>query len=462
MLKNNKRRVICFSSLAIILFTRFYSFFLIQTTALNENSAFLKYEVTAVFTGSFKHVIHINNLAVKAITNGRLFVPLLKNETSRHLILVSNISSTQKHDIFTDNFGNLYAVWNNLKINGGQSFTVEISYNVTSFAVRYQINPILVADYNKSSSLYRVYTQPETLIESDSQEINSTAQNIVGDEDHVHEKVYKIYNFVVKHLNYKAQEDEMGALWALNNGVGDCSEFSYLFVALCRAAGIPARVQAGFAFHHENEVVEDGHMWAEYYIENYGWIPVDATWRLFDTLDYLHFGSLRSISATIPYSNFFFNYSNDSEEESVSEEQMVSIKPLPKTALGDNFVINIANIVAEVARAKNVMFFGKILGASTIFPSEVSEVERSLNESMILLQNAIEALEENSQIAKLNAADALESADRALFASWTIVAKLLTIFVLASTSVMVAVYIFLMKRYGIHLEGSRKADKHKQ
>ncbi|MEM3726677.1 MAG: transglutaminase domain-containing protein [Candidatus Bathyarchaeia archaeon] len=456
-----KKPVIFLLLLMIILFVNFAFSLSSQASLLDENSTLLKYEVTAVFAGSIKHKIQISNLAAEAITGGRLFIPLLRNETSRHLIFVSNISSVWTPDFLVDDFGNLYAVWNGLRIYGGQSFTVEINYNVTSFGVRYQINPNLVEDYNKSSSLYWAYTQPETLIESSNQEINSTAQSIVSNESNIHEKVYKIYNFVVRHLKYKAQEEEMGALWALRNGVGDCSEYSYLFAALCRAVGIPARVQAGFAFHYESSVVEDGHMWAEYYIENYGWVPVDATWRLFDTLDYLHFSSLRSISTVIPYSNFFFNYTSGPREEFVGEKQWVSIKPLPKTTLGDSFARNAADIVAKIAKAKNVVFLGKILGASTIFPLEASEAERSIKESMILLQNAIESLEENPQTALLNAADAVQNADKALHIGWVIITELLAIFLGVLTLIIAVTFIFLMKRYGVHWK-TQKSEQHKQ
>ncbi len=44
--------------------------------------------------------------------------------------------------------------------------------------------------------------------------------------------VFKIYSFVTTHLNYGVQDGEKGALWALKNAVGDCSEYSHLFVVL--------------------------------------------------------------------------------------------------------------------------------------------------------------------------------------------------------------------------------------
>ena len=80
---------------------------------------------------------------------------------------------------------------------------------------------------------------------------------------------------------------------------GDCSEYSALFIASCRAVGIPARTVAGFVgwkpgikeedmklfSPFEIEISSQGlagtqhynppHTWAEFYIPDYGWIPWD-------------------------------------------------------------------------------------------------------------------------------------------------------------------------------------------
>jgi len=157
---------------------------------------------------------------------------------------------------------------------------VELDYSILSFSLTYTVNSSIMESYDKNSELYIKYTQPEELIQSNHEEIVEKAQKITQGVEDPLVKARLIYNFVVGYLRYEIQDEEKGALWALENRVGDCSEYSYLFVALCRAAGIPARVQAGFAFHYAGQILEDGHMWAEYYLENYRWIPVDATWQL--------------------------------------------------------------------------------------------------------------------------------------------------------------------------------------
>jgi hypothetical protein len=56
----------------------------------------------------------------------------------------------------------------------------------------------------------------------------------------------------------------------LEKGVGDCANLAGLFISLLRTKNIPSRL---VCFHK--------HSWAEFYLEKYGWIPVDPTFHLF-------------------------------------------------------------------------------------------------------------------------------------------------------------------------------------
>ncbi len=57
----------------------------------------------------------------------------------------------------------------------------------------------------------------------------------------------------------------------LDTGFGDCVTQSCLFVALCRAAGVPARVTGG------RFLCTNDHYWAEFFEPSRGWVPVDPT-----------------------------------------------------------------------------------------------------------------------------------------------------------------------------------------
>lgn len=100
-----------------------------------------------------------------------------------------------------------------------------------------------------------------------------------------------IYDFVVKKLKYNYQLAENGsrragakqALLEPTNAI--CTEFTDLFVALARAAGIPAREINGFAYTKNPRLrplslsKDILHSWPEYW--DFGqkrWIQIDPTW----------------------------------------------------------------------------------------------------------------------------------------------------------------------------------------
>lgn len=118
-----------------------------------------------------------------------------------------------------------------------------------------------------------------------------------------------IYNYVSTTLKYgfgrvQPNVQRMGALDALQNPTqAICMEFTDLFIALARAAGIPAREINGYAYTENHDlqplslVADVLHSWPEYYDKDKGaWIPVDPTWGattggidFFSKLDLRHF-----------------------------------------------------------------------------------------------------------------------------------------------------------------------------
>jgi hypothetical protein len=427
-------------------------------TTQKESPDFLKYEINDVYVGSLKQAIKIVNRS-PTLVRGELFVPLVKNETTRHYVILQNISSSQtlQGTFLNDSSGNRYFHWNNLKIGGEQTFSLELDYCMFSFGIHYLVNLSIVENYDTRSDLYKKYTEPEELIECNNSRIVSLAHNLTDNVDDWHEKALKIYNFVYRHMRYEVQEEERGALWALENGFGDCSEYSYLFVALCRATGIPARIQAGFAFHRAIETLEDGHMWAEYYLENYGWIPVDVTWRLFDAIDDKHFSSIQSVPEVIPYANYFFDCK--AEENNVTDKQLVSLKPCSTDVFGDSFVENVVNTVQKIRQAKFAIFLGKVFGTHLIFPSEVKEVEQTFLEVEIQTQKAMDFWDENPKIAESNAANALENIEETLQNAWMLIVKAFTIFI-SIPIVIILIVLFFLKRYQTKQEREQEQKFH--
>lgn len=411
------------------------------------NSNFLKYDVSEVFVGELKHTIQIINPWQNVVAGGKLVVPLLKNQTGRHYVVLQNFSA--KGDQFSgptylsDGFGNVYFCWEGITIFPGNNFTVELDYLVLSFSVKYPVDANLAGDYDVNSKVYRLYTQPEELIQSDNPKIAETAQKVVGKEKNPHERALLIYNFVTKHLEYEIQDRERGALWALENGKGDCSEYSYLFVALCRAVGIPARIQAGFAFHHDNEVLEDGHMWAEYYLENYGWIPVDAAWGMFSSIDHKHLSSIQSVPEVMSYANFLFGGAGSKPLEN---KQTIWLRRVSTIRFSDSqFADKIMAAVQKTRLAEFTIFLGRFLGVKFTLPSEVKNVEQKILTNKICIQMAVDSWGEKPTVAVYNAVRALEGAEDALKDAWMLTAKVFTLYI-AMALLLVLIFLALLKR----------------
>jgi transglutaminase-like putative cysteine protease len=96
------------------------------------------------------------------------------------------------------------------------------------------------------------------------------------------EKARRLYNYVVSNMHYDHEGTGWGrgdAVWACDNKHGNCTDFHSLFIALARAAGIPARFEIGFSLPSgvSQAAIAGYHCWAEFYVQGIGWIPVDAS-----------------------------------------------------------------------------------------------------------------------------------------------------------------------------------------
>ena len=61
---------------------------------------------------------------------------------------------------------------------------------------------------------------------------------------------------------------------ALRSKKGNAFVYSSLYCALLRAAGIPARMVAGYLVGDAGKPTRR-HFWDEFYVETLGWVPVD-------------------------------------------------------------------------------------------------------------------------------------------------------------------------------------------
>ncbi len=91
-----------------------------------------------------------------------------------------------------------------------------------------------------------------------------------------------IYDYVVATMSYDKTGQGWGrgdAVYACDARKGNCTDFHSLFIGMARAAGIPARFVIGFPIPEKRPSgkINGYHCWAEFFLPDAGWIPVDAS-----------------------------------------------------------------------------------------------------------------------------------------------------------------------------------------
>jgi transglutaminase-like putative cysteine protease len=120
-------------------------------------------------------------------------------------------------------------------------------------------------------------------IESDT--VSDLAGELAEGSPHPAETVRRVYRYLVENLTYARDDVWDPAPVVLKRGTGSCSEYNYAFLALCRAAGIPARYTGGLVLRsdraaaYDKTVTEDAvfHRWSEVFLPGLGWFPVDCS-----------------------------------------------------------------------------------------------------------------------------------------------------------------------------------------
>lgn len=110
------------------------------------------------------------------------------------------------------------------------------------------------------------YLEGESFIESNHPKIVKLAKKL--EQTGQVSSVKAILNWITSNIREAGYlKNTRGALYALEHKKGDCTEFAALFIALCRANRIPARLMGGYitssnAILHPREY----HNWAEFYL----------------------------------------------------------------------------------------------------------------------------------------------------------------------------------------------------
>ena len=179
-----------------------------------------------------------------------------------------------------DNWGQEVAYWER-QVDGGATSTAAWNLQVGAIlkTITWHIDP------NEIGTTIPRQVLPYLALEGSkycftSATVQGMASQAAGGATNMYDKAWNIYMWVINNLYYYGDGQWSDVLTVITQGHGTCSEYAWVYIALCRLNGIPARYVGGTAIRDTANLPYIDtvyHRWCEIYFPNYGWVPVDPS-----------------------------------------------------------------------------------------------------------------------------------------------------------------------------------------
>jgi len=241
------------------------------------------------------HSITVDPDAVPAGETVRAWIPYPRSRPGQHEDIRLVASTPAEHTIAPESTLQR-TVYLESKARAGEPTKFSITYELTSFAQRWEIDPAKVTHLQLTPELREfVAERPPHIVFTPA--IREFSKRIVGDETNPYRIALKVFDAVDRIPWAGAREYSTISNisdYALHAGHADCGQQTLLLMTLLRLNGIPARWQSGWVF--SDGEYDNMHDWGWLYLAPYGWVPMDVTTGRLGTddpaVDLFYFGSL--------------------------------------------------------------------------------------------------------------------------------------------------------------------------
>ena len=252
-----------------------------------------KYGISASFGDyqifDFALEYELKNDSFLARTMSVTLPPPIKNYQEVSLASISPKPLKLKKDVD----GNILALF---KVGGKKLLTVKVVGKAKVYTK--ETGSVAHETYSTIPGGLSRFTNSQPYWETQDQQIVGVMQSLTSKEKSITQNALSIYTYITKNISYdfeKAREGgsltRKGVLQTLKDKKGLCLDFTDLFIALARSAGIPAREVDGYAYTKDFSATPTLqtnllHSWVQYYNPQLGWVSVDPTWGATSGLDY--------------------------------------------------------------------------------------------------------------------------------------------------------------------------------
>ncbi len=208
----------------------------------------------------------LENKTSKALQNVvfKTYSPMTISSTQK----LNKLTSTQKYTTTQDKFHNQIMEFN---------IDFIAPYGKKTIIITAELLLSKIAAGSGSEDDLFISEQP--LMETNNKKIIELANNLKNQSEELQKT---IFNWLVDNIEYSGYGmRDRGALFALENLHGDCTEYAYLNVALNRALGFKSRAVNGYVVDHDAKLSPtEFHTWSEVWL-NGGWQVIDAQKKSF-------------------------------------------------------------------------------------------------------------------------------------------------------------------------------------
>jgi hypothetical protein len=125
------------------------------------------------------------------------------------------------------------------------------------------------------------FLQPDTLVPITGKPAELAREHVKPGMSEV-EKARALYDYTFSTMRYDKSGSGWGrgdTLWACDAKHGNCTDFHSVFISMARSQQIPAKFEIGFPLPDNSHAsdIAGYHCWAEFYVPQRGWFPVDIS-----------------------------------------------------------------------------------------------------------------------------------------------------------------------------------------
>ena len=217
------------------------------------------------------------NFGPGTVTGLDVFLALPKNRSSQEIAAVDFPQAPEAR--LTDRWSQEVARFRKAALKPGERAITRMRVKAKIYDVMYHLFP------EKTGSLKDIPADIRSRFLADDDKyrlkdpvIQNAVREAVAGTDNPYWIARNIFDYLRLKMVYKRIGGWDIAPTVLQRGTGSCSEYAFIYIAMCRAAGLPARYAGAVVVRGEDASFDFVyHRWVEVYLPGYGWVPVDPS-----------------------------------------------------------------------------------------------------------------------------------------------------------------------------------------